>query len=288
MLEERSIKKSVLFLSICLFSFASVFARTSYTSEAQEMINDPGWTLIWSDEFDSKELDTGKWRFDLGNRNGWGNAELQYYTEGENLAIEDGILVLEARREDIEEGNRLFNYTSTRMKTEGKFSVQYGKIEARIKFPYGKGLWPAFWMLGDNFRYVGWPLCGEIDIVEFLGHDRWTVYGTVHGPDFSGSKGISGRYRLNQTELPSFTEDFYTFGVIWNEDEIIWYVNESVYHRVRRETVENRGNLWVFDRDFFIILNLAVGGFWPGYPDFDTPFPARMYVDYVRVYQLGR
>lgn len=286
MANRTEIVKVIVSLHIFLFSFASVFAITTQSSEAQQMINDPEWVLIWSDEFDNTELDSGKWRFDIGNRNGWGNDELQYYTERDNLSLENGMLVIEARREDIEEAGRLFNYTSTRIKTEGKFSVQYGKIEARIKFPYGKGLWPAFWMLGDNFRYVGWPLCGEIDIVEFLGHDKWTVYGTAHGPDFSGSRGISGKYRLNQTELPAFTQDFYKFGIIWNEDEIIWYVNESIYHRVSRETIESRGNLWVFDREFFIILNLAVGGRWPGYPDFDTPFPARMYVDYVRFYQI--
>lgn len=249
------------------------------------MIDDPRWTLIWADEFEAEELNTSNWRFDIGNKNGWGNAELQYYTEGNNLSFENGMLVIEARREDVYESNRLYNYTSTRLKTEGKFSFQYGRVEARIKFPYGKGLWPAFWMLGDNFRYVGWPMCGEIDIVEFLGHDKWTVYGTLHGPNYSGSSGISGKYRLDQLNSPSFVDEFHVFGIMWDEEEIIWYIDDIIYHRVRREAIENRNDLWVFDGEFFIILNLAVGGYWPGYPDFDTPFPARMYVDYVRVYQ---
>ncbi|TYB94362.1 MAG: glycoside hydrolase family 16 protein [Kosmotoga sp.] len=277
---------SLFLFLIISFCFVSASAKSSQLSEAQKMINDPGWTLIWSDEFEGEELNTDNWRFDIGNRNGWGNAELQYYTEGENIVLENGVLVIEARREDTSVGNSLYNYTSSRLKTEGKFSFQYGKIEARIKFPYGKGLWPAFWMLGDNFRYVGWPMCGEIDIVEFLGYDKWTVYGTLHGPNYSGTRGISGKYRMDLTKFPSFTEDFNKFGIIWNEEEIIWYVNDTIYHRVKKETVENRNNLWMFDREFFIILNLAVGGYWPGYPDFNTPFPARMYIDYVRVYQM--
>ncbi len=275
----------VLFLIIYL-SFISVTSKTSQLSEAQKMINDPGWTLVWSDEFEGEEINTKDWRFDIGNRNGWGNAELQYYTEGKNVQLEDGMLIIEARREDTLENNRLYNYTSSRIKTEGKTSFQYGKIEARIKFPYGKGLWPAFWMLGENFRYVGWPMCGEIDIVEFLGHDKWMVYGTIHGLNYSGTRGITGKFRLDQTESLPFTEDFNTFGIIWNEEEIVWYVNDTIYKRVKREVLEDQNKLWVFDREFFIILNLAVGGYWPGYPDFNTPFPARMYVDYVRVYQM--
>ncbi|TYB89639.1 MAG: glycoside hydrolase family 16 protein [Kosmotoga sp.] len=275
----------VLFLAVYL-CFVSVTSKSSQLSEPQKMINDPDWTLIWSDEFEGEEINMNNWRFDIGNRNGWGNAELQYYTEGKNVHLDNGMLVIEARREDILINDRLFNYTSSRLKTEGKFSFQYGKIEARIKFPYGKGLWPAFWMLGDNFRYVGWPMCGEIDIVEFLGHDKWTIYGTIHGPNYSGSRGIGGKFRLDQTDSQPFTEDFNTFGIIWNEKEIIWYVNDTIYHRVKRKVIEDQNKLWVFDREFFLILNLAVGGYWPGYPDFDTPFPARMYVDYVRVYQM--
>jgi beta-glucanase (GH16 family) len=286
MLKESLIGLSLVLVIVIALSVVSMFAKTSHLSEAQEMIDNPRWTLIWSDEFDGDEINTDKWRFDLGNRNGWGNAELQYYTEGKNVELADGVLIIEARKEDMSEADRVYNYTSSRLKTESRFSVQYGRIEARIKFPYGKGLWSAFWMLGDNFRYVGWPMCGEIDIVEFLGHDRWTVYGTIHGPGYSSSRGISGEFRKDQGQLPSFTEDFHTFGIIWNEEEIVWYVNDSIYHRVTRAALEDKDNLWVFDREFFIILNLAVGGYWPGYPDLGTPFPAEMHVDYVRVYQL--
>ncbi|MEN3042023.1 MAG: glycoside hydrolase family 16 protein [Fervidobacterium sp.] len=166
--------KNIVFLFV-----TALFLILPYnTLEAQSVnidINDSRWKLVWADEFDGKELDRNKWKYDIGNNNGWGNNELQYYTEGKNIKIENGMLIIEARREDIKEWNRVYNYTSSRIKTESLFSVQYGKIEARIKFPYGKGLWPAFWMLGSNIRYVGWPMCGEIDIVEFLGHDKWTV-----------------------------------------------------------------------------------------------------------------
>jgi len=271
---------SVVFLTILTTSCLASL------KEYEIMIKDPRWKLVWSDEFDSTKIDTTKWKYDIGNNNGWGNGEWQYYTEGKNAWIENGMLVIEARNETVKDGNKTFNYTSTRMKTEGKFTVQYGKIEARIKFPYGKGLWPAFWMLGSNFRYVGWPTCGEIDIVEFLGHDKWTAYGTLHGPGYFGSNGIQGRIRL-EPPTPDFTSDFHVFGIMWDEEKIVWYVDNTVYHIVTKSAIESRGKAWVFDNDFFIILNLAVGGYWPGYPTNETPFPARMYVDYVRVYQMG-
>ncbi|MGQ9855505.1 MAG: glycoside hydrolase family 16 protein [Fervidobacterium sp.] len=253
--------------------------------EFEPMIKDSRWKLVWSDEFSGPKIDTSKWRFEIGNNNGWGNGEWQYYTEGKNAWIENDMLVIEARNETVKDGNKTFNYTSTRMKTESNFSVQYGKIEARIKFPYGKGLWPAFWMLGTNIRYVGWPMCGEIDIVEFLGHDKWTVYGTLHGPGYHGSSAIGGKIRLEPPK-PDFTSDFHVFGIMWDEEKIVWYVDDTVYHIVTKSAVESRGKIWVFDNEFFIILNMAVGGYWPGYPTNETKFPARMYVDYVRVYEL--
>lgn len=273
-------------LNILIIALTFITFTSCETLEAQKMeVNSQNWKLIWADEFNGTELDKTKWKFDIGNNNGWGNNELQYYTDGKNIFFENGMLVIEARREDIKSGGRTYNYTSTRIKTENLFEVQYGKIEARIKVPQGKGLWPAFWMLGSNFRYVGWPLCGEIDIMEFLGHDKWTVYGTVHGPKYSGSQGISRAFRLDATKDKPFTQEFYIFGILWNENEIVWYVNDKIYHRVTKESLEKQGKAWVFDQPFFIILNLAVGGNWPGYPDFETPFPAHMYIDYVRVYE---
>ena len=160
------------------------------------------WKLIWSEEFDGDTLNTEIWKFDIGNGHsrwnpGWGNGELEYYTEGDNIYLENGMLVIEARKEKVKDSYGEYYYTSTRINTENKFKVKYGKIEARAKFPYGKGLWPAIWLLGTNYRYVRWPLCGEIDIVEFLGHDRYTVYGTLHGPGYSKDKAKSWKYRLD-------------------------------------------------------------------------------------------
>ncbi|MFN4224468.1 MAG: family 16 glycosylhydrolase [Fervidobacterium nodosum] len=277
-------EKLLLLIMVLLVLLSTV--GCSFTKEEYALLKSDKWKLIWSDEFNGKEVDRTKWNFQIGNNNGWGNGEWQYYTDGKNAWIENGMLVIEARKEVVKDSKGTYNYTSTRMTTENKFSIQYGKIEARLKFPQGKGLWPAFWMLGENFRYVGWPTCGEIDIVEFLGHDKKTVYGTMHGPGYSGSYGISGKYMIDVTTKPSFVDDFHVFGVIWDEEKIIWYVDDEIYHAVYKKAIENRGKPWVFDNPFFIILNLAVGGYWPGYPDNTTPFPARFYVDYVRVYTL--
>jgi beta-glucanase (GH16 family) len=249
------------------------------------------WKLVWHDEFDGNEVNKNYWTFEKGNGiaygiPGWGNGELQYYTEN-NTYIENGILVIEARKEIFTDPNEgTFLYTSSRLKTDGK--VEFTPpivVEARMKLPKGKGLWPAFWMLGKDIREVGWPKCGEIDIMEFLGHELRTVHGTVHGPGYSGSKGITKAYTL-PAGVPDFTEDFHVFTIVWYPDGIKWYVDGELYHEVTREQIEAMGNEWVFDKPFYVILNLAVGGYWPGRPDATTPFPARMYVDYVSVYSL--
>lgn len=249
--------------------------------------NANNWKLVWSQEFDGSEIDRNVWNFEIGNGHtkeipGWGNNELEYYTDGENAYIQNGILVIEARKENRSDAYGTYNYTSSRMTTQGKFEVKYGRIEVRAKFPYGKGLWPAVWMLGTDIGSVGWPNCGEIDIVEFLGHEPTKVHGTVHGPGYSGGNSISASYELTD---PDFTEDFHTFGIIWDEEKIDFYVDGYVYHTVSKMYVLNRGYSWVFDKPFFIIVNLAVGGNWPGYPDENTQFPAKMYIDYIRVWQ---
>ncbi|MDK2886546.1 MAG: hypothetical protein PWP54_1104 [Thermosipho sp. (in: thermotogales)] len=249
--------------------------------------NADNWKLIWSQEFDDSVIDRNVWNFEIGNGHskgipGWGNNELEYYTDGENAYIQNGILVIEARKEGRRDAYGTYNYTSSRMTTQGKFEVKYGRIEVRAKFPYGKGLWPAVWMLGSDIGSVGWPNCGEIDIVEFLGHESTKVYGTVHGPGYSGGNSISGSYELTD---PDFTEDFHTFGIIWDEEKIDFYVDDYVYYTVSKMYVLSRGYSWVFDKPFFIIVNLAVGGNWPGYPDENTQFPAKMYIDYIRVWQ---
>jgi beta-glucanase (GH16 family) len=234
------------------------------------------WTLVWSDEFDGETLNTRNWLFDKG-AGGWGNNEWQYYTDRpENVRIENGVLIIEARNEEY----LAWKYTSARIKTHYLQSWTYGRIEARIKLPVGgKGIWPAFWMLGENVATARWPTCGEIDIMENIGNPT-TVYGTVHGPGYAGSNAISKAF-VSPVDLSA---DFHIYAVEWEADEIRWYVDDQLYHTVRRDQVPGE---WVFDHPFFILLNLAVGGNWPGYPDETTIFPQQLQFDYIRVYQAG-
>ena len=235
----------------------------------------PGWTLVWQDEFEGAEIDRSKWTFDVGGH-GWGNNELQAYTERpENARIENGMLVIEARQEEFVRRD----YTSARLKTQGLHAWTYGRIEARMKLPYGNGIWPAFWMLGADIQQNPWPASGEIDIMEYIGRDTNKIYGTVHGPGYSGSGGV-GHF----TSLPEGTlnNDFHVFAIEWEENEIRWYVDEEQFFKITPESVPGE---WVYDHPFFLILNLAVGGNWPGSPDETTVFPQFLVVDYIRVYQ---
>ncbi|HEY6224583.1 MAG TPA: glycoside hydrolase domain-containing protein [Gemmatimonadales bacterium] len=237
----------------------------------------PAWQLVWHDEFDGPALDTTFWAQETGG-DGWGNAELEYYTErGANTRIENGQLVIEARREAVSARD----YTSARLKTrvDAGGAWQYGRIEARIQIPRGQGLWPAFWMLGNNCVQVGWPTCGEIDIMENIGREPPVVHGTVHGPGYSGARGVTSSFTLSSG---AFADDFHVFAVEWAPDTIRWYVGDSLYRTITPRSVPGP---WVYDHPFFIILNVAVGGYWPGSPDSTTIFPQTMRVDYVRVYQ---
>lgn len=236
-----------------------------------------GWTLVWSDEFDGLVLDPAKWVPETGG-DGWGNAELQFYTRrAENARVEDGYLVIEARRERFE--NR--EYTSARLKTQGLAAWRYGRVEARIQIPRGQGLWPAFWMLGDDITTVGWPECGEIDIMENIGREPGVVHGTVHGPGYSGAQGKGAAYRL---PAGAFADGFHLYAIEWEPEAIRWYVDGALYQTLTPGDLPGR---WVYDHPFFMILNVAVGGHWPGSPDQTTVFPQIMRVDYVRVFQKG-
>ena len=233
------------------------------------------WTLVWHDEFDGTTVDATKWVPDTGG-GGWGNAELEYYTTPPtNARIENGNLVIEARRDSV--GG--YAYTSSRLKTQGTAAWTYGRVEASIQIPRGQGLWPAFWMLGGNITSVGWPACGEIDIMENIGKEPARVHGTVHGPGYSGANGVGAPYNLPSTG--AFADDFHVFAVEWEPQALRWYVDDHLYQTLTPASLP--GN-WVFDHPFFIILNAAVGGGWPGNPDSTTTFPQVMRVDYVRVY----
>ena len=245
----------------------------------------PVWKLVWNDEFDGPNgaaVDSNKWSFDIGGK-GWGNNELETYTRrAANADLEGGMLVITALKETFTGPDNITrNYTSARLLTRNKFSQAYGRFEARIKIPSGQGIWPAFWMLGNNIDTVHWPNCGEIDIMENIGREPSIVHGTFHGPGYSGGNGIGATYTLRGGQR--FSDDFHTFAVEWEPKVMRFYVDGLLY-RTRTPADLPSGTSWVFDHPFFIILNVAVGGGWPGNPDATTVFPQQMLVDYVRVY----
>ena len=235
--------------------------------------------LIWSDDFNGapgSPPDASKWVYDLG-ANGWGNQELENYTDSRANSHLDGQghLVIQA----LEPAPGKF--TSARLKTQGKFTFQYGRVEARIRIPYGQGIWPAFWMLGADIEQIGWPACGEIDIMENIGREPDTVHGTVHGPGYSGGHGIGKPFQL---AAGRFADDYHIYAVEWAPERIDFLVDGRSYHTVTPASLPT-GTKWVYDHPFFLILNVAVGGSWPHNPDKTSVFPQRMLVDYVRVYR---
>jgi beta-glucanase (GH16 family) len=244
------------------------------------------WSLVWSDDFDGPNgspVDSSKWSFDIGG-NGWGNNELETYTSRTaNADLEGGNLVIKTLKETFTGSDGITrDYTSARLLTKTKFTQTYGRFEARIKVPYGQGLWPAFWMLGDNIDTAHWPNCGEIDVMENIGKEPSIVHGTFHGPCYSGAGGITAAYTLPSGQ--KFSDDFHTFAVEWEPNVMRFYVDGLLY-KTRTPADLPAGTTWVFDHPFFILLNVAVGGGFPGNPDASTVFPQRMVVDYVRVYQ---
>lgn len=217
------------------------------------------------------------WKNNIGTgNNGWGNGELEYYTNRpQNIKVEDGMLKITALKESYLGAG----YTSGRIFTKGNFEQKYGRYEARIKMPWGKGIWPAFWMLGANSDTVIWPQCGEIDIMEYLGSKPTSIFGTVHGPGYAGGNAITKNFELLNNR---FDTDFHVFGIEWGENYINFYVDKVLYNQITPKDVKGE---WVFNQPFYIILNLAVGGSFPGPPNAETTFPQTMTVDYVRVYQ---
>ncbi len=238
--------------------------------------NYPGYTLTWSDEFTGNTLNTDDWNYEIGNgASGWGNNELEYYTNNsKNVLVSNGNLIIEARKESVSG----FNYTSARLTTQNKKQFQFGRIDIRAKLPKGKGIWPALWMLGSNIATKPWPGCGEIDIMELLGHEPSKMYSTLHyGSVTHGSKGNS--YSLSSG---SFYDQFHVFSMVWKEDKVQVFVDDVMLLEVNKSDV---GSDYPFNAPFFFIMNVAVGGNWPGNPDATTTFPQRMIVDYVRVFQ---
>ena len=240
------------------------------------------WVLDWSDEFNGPAIDTSNWNFETGCT-GNGNGEWENYTNGANSSIQfdaqanSNVMIIEA---DQTGAAAACNYTSSRMTTQGKHEFTYGRIEARIKLPQTQGIWPAFWMMGNNIGTVGWPTNGEIDIMEHIGSLPMTSSGAIHGPGYSGGGNIGAAFNYSE----QVNLNYHIYAIEWAPESIKWFVDSNNFLTVTRDQVQTKGT-WVFDHPFFILLNVAVGGAWPGYPDGTSVFPQRMYVDYVRVYR---
>ncbi len=241
-----------------------------------------GWELVWSDEFDGDEVDLTNWTYDIGGW-GWGNGEAQYYTDRtDNARVENGMLTIEGRQEQFEGSF----YTSARLKTRGLQEFQYGRIEARIKVPPGAGLWPAFWMLGANFEEEAadeanrWPNVGEIDIMEWVGREPDLILGTIHGPGYAGAGGKSTWFRQDF----DVSDDWHTYAIEWDVEGIRWFFDGELFATQTPDSL-GRSREWVFDKEFFMILNLAIGGTLGGQIALDLEFPVFLHVDHVRVYQ---
>jgi len=235
------------------------------------------YELVWYDEFDGTTINSENWVFETGTgcpNCGWGNNELQYYLR-DNAWLDSGVLVIEARQQNYS-GN---NYTSTRMKTEGKQSFKYGRVDIRALLPQGQGIWPALWMLGDNISTIGWPACGEIDIMEMIGGAgrENEVHGTLHW-DNNGHAYTGGSYTLQNG---IFADEYHVFSIEWDDNSIKWFLNNNQYHEISISATD----MSEFHEEFFFIFNVAVGGNWPGSPDNTTIFPQQMKVDYIRVFQ---
>lgn len=235
-----------------------------------------GKTKVWSEEFNGNSINTSIWSFDTGD-SGWGNNEWQNYTTSTNNAfVSNGLLAIEARVESLNPTK----YSSARLKSIGKKSFTYGRIDIRAKLPSGKGIWPALWMLGENITSLSWPACGEIDIMELLGHEPNKSYGTAHwGTKGGPSTHLGGNHTLTKG---NYSDQFHVFSIDWTSEKIDFLLDDIRYFTVYKTQVNGD---YPFNKPFFFILNVAVGGNWPGYPDYTTVFPQRMLVDYIRVYQ---
>ena len=284
----------ILLVFLLILPNFSMIIKAEETSEVNEE-----WELVWSDEFEGNELDLDKWTIDTGNGffdgdtfiPGWGNEELQYYHE-DNVRVEDGKLILEGRKKshsDLKQGT--FDFTSGKIHTQGKFSQKYGRFEAKMSLPKGQGYWPAFWMMPEDDVYGGWAASGEIDIMESAGGRPDHIGGAIH----YGGQWPNNTYTAKDYDFPEGSDisDMNVYAVEWEPGEIRWYVNDVLFQTLNNWSTTSTGNPAKFaypapfDQEFYIILNLAIGGWYGGNPDETTPFPGEMVVDYVRVYKLA-
>ncbi len=264
--------------------FTAIAAFSSCETDDEQTVA-RSTNLVLSEEFNTDGApNPAVWGFDIGTgENGWGNQELQYYTDRtENVTIQNGVLLITAQEESFQ-GSQ---YTSARLLTKDLFEQQYGRFEARIRLPFGQGIWPAFWMLGADIDENPWPGAGEIDIMEYRGQEPTVLIGSVHGPGYSGGDAISKEYIL---ENDRFDTGFHIFGIEWGPDFVNYYVDDVLYNQITPEDVDEETDgegVWVFNKPFYILMNLAVGGTFVGSPNAETQFPQTMLIDYVRVYEF--
>jgi beta-glucanase (GH16 family) len=275
-LNKKQMRSFIMLSKSFLLAISLVVIISCANDDKQTVVNFK--ELVMADEFDTDGApNSAVWGFDIGTgANGWGNNELQYYTDRtENVTIQNGVLIISANEESFEGSS----YTSARLLTKGLFEQQYGRFEARIRLPYGQGIWPAFWMLGADINSNPWPAAGEIDIMEFRGQEPTKILGSVHGPGYSGGNAISKSYTL---ENDRFDTGFHVFGIEWGPEYVNYYVDDVLYNQITPADVTGE---WVFNKPFYILINLAVGGSFVGSPNTETVFPQTMLVDYVRVYK---
>ena len=264
-----------------------LFGCTSQNDmEDSKQLNDwdrEGWDIVWQDEFDGESLDINKWSHEVGGH-GFGNNELQYYTDdSSNSFVDNGILHIRAKYEPAGIGspNNLRNFSSARLRTVGKGDWQYGRIDVRAKIALGQGIWPAIWMLPSDWIYGGWPKSGEIDIMEHVGHDEGRIHGSVHTDSYNH---IIGTQRTNSKLIEDVKTLFHIYSIEWSEQKIDFFIDDTLHYTFQND-FSNDFRTWPFNERFHLLLNVAVGGNWPGPPNNTTVFPQDMEVDYVRVYE---
>ena len=270
-------------ITVCLFFFAC--SEEEMVSQNKE-INDweiEGWNIVWQDEFDNDSLDLTKWSREIGGH-GWGNNELQFYTDSDsNSYVENGNLILKAHvvPQGIGSSKGLRYYSSARLRTYGKGDWKYGRIEVKAKVASGQGIWPAIWMLPTDWLFGGWPSSGEIDIMEHVGYDLGVVHGSVHTEAYNHKINTQ---RSSARKIANVDTEFHVYSIIWDKDKISFFIDDVQYFLFENDQQGNY-KTWPFDQRFHLLINIAVGGDWPGNPDNSTNFPRKMLVDYVRVYE---
>ena len=270
-------------ITVCFFFFAC--SEEEMVSQNKET-NDweiEGWNIVWQDEFDKDSLDLTKWSRETGGH-GWGNNELQFYTDSDsNSYVENGNLILKAQvvPQGIGSSKGLRYYSSARLRTYGKGDWKYGRIEVKAKVASGQGIWPAIWMLPTDWLFGGWPSSGEIDIMEHVGYDLGVVHGSVHTEAYNHKINTQ---RSSARKIANVDTEFHVYSIIWDKDKISFFIDDVQYFLFEND---QKGNYktWPFDQRFHLLINIAVGGDWPGNPDNSTNFPRKMLVDYVRVYE---